>query len=70
MPTYTFIKEKHECGNIEGCKFTGDVFCTDNEEEAIRLRNSATFGKSVTEIVEEKPKPSPKPDKKATGIKP
>lgn len=52
MPTYTFIKDKTECGNIEGCKFVGDVFRTRDEEVAERLRNSATFNKTVKEIYE------------------
>lgn len=50
MPTYTFIKERSECGNIEGCKFVGDVFRTHEDEIADRLRKSATFGKTVKEI--------------------
>lgn len=55
MPTYTFIKERTECGNIEGCKFIGDIFRTRDEDVADRLRKSATFGKTVKEIDEDKP---------------
>lgn len=47
-----FIKERSECGNVDGCKFTGDVFQTDDEDTAIHLRRSATFGKTVKEITE------------------
>jgi hypothetical protein len=57
MPTYTFIKDKHECGNIEGCKFNGDAFITSDEDEAERLRKSYTFNKTIHEIKEES-KPS------------
>ena len=55
MPTYTFIKERQECGNIDGCKFVGDVFITDDEAAAARLRTSQTFNRTVREITEEEP---------------
>lgn len=50
MTKYTFIKDRQECGNIEGCKFVGDVFETNDEEIAARLRQSKTFNKTVREI--------------------
>jgi hypothetical protein len=50
--TYTFIKDRNECGNIEACKFTGDVFITKDPEKAEKLRRSSTFGKTVHEIIE------------------
>ena len=50
MTKYTFIKERQECGNIDGCKFVGDVFETNDEEIAARLRQSKTFNKTVREI--------------------
>lgn len=53
MLKYTFIKEQNECGNIEGCKFVGDIFRTNDDDVAERLRNSATFGKTVKEIDED-----------------
>lgn len=54
MQTYTFIKERHECGNIEGCKFVGDIFRTSDNDVAERLRKSYTFNKTVREINEDK----------------
>lgn len=51
---YTFIKDKDECGFIEGCKFVGNVFQTDRADIADRLRRSRTFGKTVKEVKEDK----------------
>ena len=59
--TYTFIKDRNECGNIEACKFTGDVFITKDPEKADKLRKSSTFGKTVHEITDYKP-PTELPD--------
>lgn len=62
MQDYTFIKDRSECGNIEGCKFIGDYFKTQDPEIAERLRKSATFNRTVHEFrVDEPPKPEPEP---------
>lgn len=53
MTRYTFVKDNEECGFIEGCQFIGNVFQTDRDDIAERLRKSNTFGKTVKEIVDE-----------------
>ena len=58
--TYTFIKDRNECGNIEACKFTGDVFITKDLDKAEKLRKSSTFGKTVHEISEQLEQPEQK----------
>ena len=73
MRVYTFIKERTECGNIEGCRFVGDVFRTKELEIAERLRRSATFGKTVSEIDEQaeerkKKEESEIPDENDLGV--
>ena len=64
MPTYIFIKERQECGNIDGCKFVGDVFITEDEAAAARLRTSQTFNRTVREIIEKPAETKPKPEGK------
>ncbi len=59
---YTFVKDRQECGNIEACKFTGDVFRTKDPLIAEKLRKSSTFGKTVREITENIEAPDPSAD--------